>query len=84
MTRWTLAQRASLAQTCAASEFNYYADPAKRGQGWMPDHMPGHVRMHTIGQCRLAAVPEKHHEATGELAVRFYQDYLDAAMRRIL
>ncbi len=83
MARWSLAQRASLAQTCAAAMFSTFADPSNRGHAWKPSHMPRLIKSHVKTQAFLNAVPKKHHEETIEIALDFYRSFFASAMKRI-
>ncbi len=81
--RWTLAQRASLAQTCAASMFHMFLDTKYRGENWQFSHMPNLISKHVKIQCLMSCVNKKHHESTCKLAVDFYNEYLAEAMEKL-
>lgn len=83
MSRWSQAQKASLAQTCAASMFNSFADVSCRGPAWTPEMMYGIVRNWAETQAFVHNVPKKAHKEVAAMAVDFYKLFLDKPMRMI-
>lgn len=81
--RWTLAQRASLAQTVAANAFADFSEPKFRGAAWTPDNMPSLVESMTLIACLSSCINPKHHASTCKLAVDFYNKHLAKAMEKL-
>jgi phosphoribosyl 1,2-cyclic phosphodiesterase len=79
--RWTLAQRANLAATVAASDFHTFCDPDMRGPNWTPQYMLELIASNAKKQAVLGNMNPKYHEHTAKMAVDFYTRYLAQAMK---